>query len=104
MTSLGRKVIDVEMERQMFVNNFLLHQQRRWDPEWNPISRTCRVPTWSTFFVGISGAYMSIWDALFRKLEEEMAAHSCILAWEVAWIEDPGGPQPMGSPRGHRTE
>ena len=104
MTSLGSKVIDVDMERQTFVNKSLLGQQRWWDPEWNLISRTCRVRTWSVFFVGISGAYMSIWDALFRKLEEEMATHSCILAWEVAWIEEPGRLQPMGSPRVHKTE
>ena len=24
-------------------------------------------------------------------LEEEMATHSSILAWEILWIEDPGG-------------
>ena len=25
-------------------------------------------------------------------LEEEMATHSSILAWEIPWIEEPGGP------------
>ena len=29
-------------------------------------------------------------------LEEEMAPHSSILAWEVPWTEEPGGLQPMG--------
>ena len=29
-------------------------------------------------------------------LEEEMTNHSSILAWEVTWIEEPGGIQPMG--------
>ena len=24
-------------------------------------------------------------------LEKEMATHSCILAWKVAWTEEPGG-------------
>ena len=28
-------------------------------------------------------------------LEEEMAAHSSILAWEILWTEEPGGPQSM---------
>ena len=28
-------------------------------------------------------------------LEEEMATHSCILAWEIPWTEDPGGLQSM---------
>ena len=26
-------------------------------------------------------------------LEEEMAAHSRILAWEIPWTEEPGGSQ-----------
>ena len=30
-------------------------------------------------------------------LEEEMAMHSSILAWEIPWTEEPGGPQSMGS-------
>ena len=35
-------------------------------------------------------------------LEEEMATHSSILAWEIPWTEEPGGPRSMGSQRvGH---
>ena len=35
-------------------------------------------------------------------LEEEMATHSRILAWEILWIEEPGGLQSLGSKRvGH---
>ena len=30
-------------------------------------------------------------------LEEEMAPHSSILAWEIPWTEEPGGLQSMGS-------
>ena len=30
-------------------------------------------------------------------LEEEMAAHSSILAWRIPWTEEPGGLQSMGS-------
>ena len=29
-------------------------------------------------------------------LEEEMATHSSILAWEILWTEGPGGLQSMG--------
>ena len=29
-------------------------------------------------------------------LEEEMATHSSILAWEIPWTEEPGGLQFMG--------
>ena len=30
-------------------------------------------------------------------LEEEMASHSSILAWEIPWTEEPGGLQSMGA-------
>ena len=30
-------------------------------------------------------------------LEEEMATHSCILAWEIPWTEEPGGHSIWGS-------
>ena len=32
-------------------------------------------------------------------LEEGMATHSRILAWEIPWTEEPGGQQSMGSQR-----
>ena len=36
------------------------------------------------------------------SLEEEMATHSSILAWEISWTQEPGGLQSMGSRRvGH---
>ena len=35
-------------------------------------------------------------------LEEGMAAHSSVLAWEISWTEEPDGLQSMGSQRvGH---
>ena len=35
-------------------------------------------------------------------LEEEMASHSSILAWEIPWTEEPGGLQSPGSQKvGH---
>ena len=35
--------------------------------------------------------------SLEDPLEEELATHSSILAWEIPWTEEPGGPQSMGS-------
>ena len=32
-------------------------------------------------------------------LEEEMATHSSILAWEISWTEESGGLQSLGSQR-----
>ena len=34
-----------------------------------------------------------------RSLEKEVATHSNILAWEISWMEEPGGLQSMGSHR-----
>ena len=35
-------------------------------------------------------------------LDKGMAAHSCILAWRIPWIEEPGGVQSTGLQRvGH---
>ena len=34
-------------------------------------------------------------------VEKETATHSSILAWEILWIEEPGGLQSKGS---HRVE
>ena len=37
-------------------------------------------------------------------LEEEVATHSSILAWEIPWTEEPGGLQSMGPQRvGHNS-
>ena len=32
-----------------------------------------------------------------NPLKKEMATHFSILAWEISWTEEPGGPQSMGS-------
>ena len=33
----------------------------------------------------------------FLGWEEEMATHSSILAWRIAWTKEPSGPQSRGS-------
>ena len=35
--------------------------------------------------------------------EKEMATHSSILAWEIPWTEEPGGPESMGSQESQMT-
>ena len=59
----------------------------------------------SVFSLSLSGLpwWLSL-QSLSREdpLEEEMALHSSILAWEIPWTEEPGGLQCMGSQRvGH---
>ena len=34
-----------------------------------------------------------------NPLEKEMATYCSILAWEMPWTEEPGGPQSRGSQR-----
>ena len=43
----------------------------------------------------------TLFDPWVRKipLEEEMATHSSILAWNIPWTEEPGGQQFMGLQR-----
>ena len=48
---------------------------------------------WETWVLSLS------WDS---PLEEDMATHSSILAWEIPWTEEPQGLQSIGSQRvGH---
>ena len=37
-------------------------------------------------------------------LENEMTAHSSILAWEIPWTEEPGRLQSMGSQESDMTQ
>ena len=50
----------------------------------------------------------TMWEIQVQSLgqedtvEREMATYSSILAWEILWMEEPGGLQSMGSQRvGH---
>ena len=47
-------------------------------------------------------AMKEMWVQSLRRedpLQEEMATHSSILAWEIPWTEEPGGLQSMGLQR-----
>ena len=47
----------------------------------------------------------AMWETQVRSLgwedplEKEMVTHSSVLAWKIAWVEEPGGLQSMGSQR-----
>ena len=51
-----------------------------------------------------------IWETWVQSLgqedplEKEMATHSSILAWKIAWMEEPGRLQSMGCKKLDRTE
>ena len=46
-----------------------------------------------------------VWSlSLEDPLEEGMATHSSILAWEIPWTEEPGGLLSMGSQELDTTE
>ena len=55
----------------------------------------------SAFTAGDTGDKSSI-PGSGDPLEEEMAAHSSILAWEILWTEEPGRLQSMGLQRVRR--
>ena len=52
-----------------------------------------RLPTQETQENWIQSLYQE------DPLEEEMATHSRILAWEIPWAEEPGGLQSKGPQR-----
>ena len=41
----------------------------------------------------------NLWLHWEDPVEKGMATHSCILAWEIPWTEEPGGLQSTGSQR-----
>ena len=46
----------------------------------------------------LSSSHIWLW-LLEKPLEKAMAPHSSTLAWKIPWMEEPGGPQSMGSLR-----
>ena len=44
-----------------------------------------------------SKCFIVICGILDNTAEKAMATHSSTLAWEIPWMEDPGGLQSMGS-------
>ena len=53
---------------------------------------------------------LTMWETRVQSLgredllEKEIATHSSILAWKIAWTEEPGGLQSMGSQDSDTTE
>ena len=70
-----------------------------------PITNTLYCSVWGNFSGGLDnkesvcnvGDPGSISGLGKITWEEEMAAHSSILAWRIPWTEEPGGLQSMGS-------
>ena len=50
---------------------------------------------WWAAFYGVAQSRTRLNDFTltfhFHALEEEMAAHSIVLAWRIPWTEEPGG-------------
>ena len=50
-------------------------------------------------YTSVSNKYISLVEKYIEAVEKAMAPHSCTLAREVPWTEEPGGLQSMGSVR-----
>ena len=67
-----------------------------------PALQGSRVTFWASLGAQTAKTPPSVWETWARSLgqegplEKEMATHSCILAWETTWTEEPGGLQSMG--------
>ena len=82
---LGSKIIAVgdcshEIKRRLFLGRASLVAQRLKHPS----------AMWETQVQSLG------WE---DPLEKEMASHSCILAWRIPWMEEPGRLQSTGSQR-----
>ena len=70
---------------------------------WNQVSQCLGPPRWHSSKASAcnAGDTETLVRSLGREdsLEEELATHSSILAWEILWTEEPGGLQSMRSQR-----
>ena len=64
-------------------------------------SRASQVAQWDRTYLSVQETQETwVWSLGWEDpVEKQMATHSSILAWRVAWAEEPGGQQFMGSPR-----
>ena len=64
-----------------------------------------QVFAWLLRWLGGKRVYLPMQEMLVQSLgqedplEKKMATHSSILAWRIAWTEEPGGLRSMGSQR-----
>ena len=72
-----------------------------WQPGWEgSLGENSSNGRESACSVGDPGLIPSLGEE--NPLEKGMATHSSILAWRIAWTEEPGGLRSMGSQRlGH---
>ena len=78
---------------------------QRLPPPWtllHSLNRTVFVYTSAALVAQTIKRLPALWESQVRALgreyplEQEMATHSIILAWNISWTEEPGGPQSMG--------
>ena len=80
---------------------------RRWplrESPFCPAAGKCLVRRWlgefQDFIVSIQlQAHLTFFSGTLSRTRGEMASHSSTLAWKIPWMEEPGGPQSMGSLR-----
>ena len=70
------------------------------------ISSTCKASMVAQTVKNVPAMQETMVQSLGRedRLENGMAAHSSILAWEIPWTEEPGGLQSMGGKVSDTTE
>ena len=78
---------------------------QNWKEEASEAELRCNIPTTIGGASQVAQFHLQMQEVQLQSLsrevplQEEMAAHSSILAWKVLWTEEPGGPQSMGSQR-----
>ena len=79
---------------------FSLHRRKLKDRKMNDLLNAKKLPGFPGVSVGKKLPAVQetrIWSLGWEDpLEKEMETHSCVLAWEIPWTEEPGGLQSLG--------
>ena len=73
--------------------------------EWKYIYAYIYIYIWASLVAQMVKNLHPMWETRVQSLgwedplEKRMATHSSILAWKIAWTEEPGGLQSMESQR-----
>ena len=97
----GKKSVCIRSYKQLYYNALLCLFQLIFVSSFRSFSTCIRLPRWCSGQESACPCRRCGFNPWLEKipLEEEMAAHSSILAWKIPWREEPGGLPSMGSQR-----
>ena len=112
----GRKILETDSNTRSCATVHCIQMDRAEDGPRHPSQLSLSTKAGNTGPIGVSGSQGFPGDTAGKNppaiagnaglilgredpLQQEMTAHSSILAWKIGWTEEPGGLQSMGSQR-----